>query len=90
MNESKRPLGKHGLTLWSQIKDADEIRAKLVELQEEKIDLDNAITHAVAQARKLGLSWHQIGAELLMSKQGAWEQWHHLDPTPGEAVSAEG
>lgn len=79
MTKSTKPLGKHALTLWTQIKTTDEIRAKLVDLHDEKTDLDNATTHAVAQARKLGLSWDQIGAELLMSKQAAWERWHHLD-----------
>jgi len=85
-------LGRHALTLWTQIKDPDELRDKLVELHDEKIDIDNAITHAVAQGRRLGLSWDQIGAELLMSKQSAWQRWTHLDreASAGERLSGGG
>ena len=74
-----RPLGKHALTLWTQ-KNADEVVRDLGELYSEKLDVENAITNAVARARKLGLSWETIGRELNMSKQAAWERWRQLDP----------
>lgn len=75
----QKTLGRHALTLWTQITDADEIRHKLAELYDERVDLDVAITHAVARARALDLSWDEIGAELLMSRQSAWQRWSHLD-----------
>jgi hypothetical protein len=70
---------KHHLTLWTQLDDAG-IREKLDELRRVTVLLDVDKTHAVAQARKLGLSWEQISRELNVSKQAAWERWHHLDP----------
>ena len=45
-----------------------------------------AVTHAcwerrnaVAQARKSGLSWEDIGRALDMTKQAAWEQFREID-----------
>jgi hypothetical protein len=31
---------------------------------------------AVAEARNAGMSWEAIGAQLCMSRQAAWEQFH--------------
>jgi hypothetical protein len=73
---SARP---HALTLWSQYTDPEEMRRKLGELSDERVALDNAIGHAVARARKLGLSWETIGAELLTSKQAAWQRWRWVE-----------
>lgn len=68
----------HRLTLWTQL-DADEVYEKLDELHDVSIKLDVDTTHAVAQARDLGLSWTQIATPLGITKQAAWERWHHLD-----------
>jgi hypothetical protein len=67
------------LTLWTQF-DAAQITDALAEIHAAKIKLDVDTTHAVAQARKLGLSWDAIGDQLNVSRQAAWERWHHLDP----------
>lgn len=66
------------LTLWTQF-DADEIGEALDDIYAARIKLDVDTTHAVAQARKLGLSWEAIGERLNVTRQSAWERWHHLD-----------
>ncbi len=38
------------------------------------------VADAVTHARQTGTSWEQIGRDLGMSRQAAWERWHHLDP----------
>jgi hypothetical protein len=74
----------HRLTLWTQLDEA-EVREKLDELHHVTVLLDVDKTHAVAQARTLGLSWEDIGRELNVSRQAAWERWHHLDrDRPGD------
>jgi hypothetical protein len=35
--------------------------------------------NAVAEARKAGLSWEDIGRALDMTKQAAWEQFREID-----------
>lgn len=67
------------LTLWTQF-DSDEISEALSEIHAAKIKLEVDTSHAVARARALGLSWEQIARQLSMSKQAAWERWHHLEP----------
>lgn len=37
------------------------------------------VADAVTHARRDGTSWTQIGHDLGMSRQAAWERWHHLD-----------
>lgn len=68
------------LTLWTQLDEA-EVLEKLDELRHVTALLANDKTHAVARARKLGFSWEQIARELNVTKQAAWERWHHLDAT---------
>jgi len=68
----------HRLTLWTQYDEA-EIRDRLSELSHVSTLLDVDKIHAVAQARALGLSWEQIARELNITKQAAWQRWHHLD-----------
>jgi hypothetical protein len=68
----------HRLTLWTQLDEAG-IVEKLDELRHVTAQVEADKTHAVAQARKLKLSWQQIADELNVSKQAAWERWHHLD-----------
>jgi hypothetical protein len=70
------------LTLWTSIRKPDEIREALTEIHDAKIKLDVDTTHAVAQARHLGLTWEDIGHELNMTRQAAWQNWNHLDPSP--------
>ena len=67
------------LELWTQL-DVDGVREKLDELRRVTVQLDVDKTHAVVQARQLDLSWEQIARALNISKQAAWERWHHLDP----------
>lgn len=68
----------HSLELWTQ-KDDAEIRQALGELSDERLALDNALNHAVARARALGLSWREIGIELCISKQAAQHRWAWVD-----------
>jgi hypothetical protein len=68
----------HRTEFWSQLDDV-EIRERLDELSHITVVLENDKTHAVAQARKLNLSWDQIARELNVTRQAAWEKWHHLD-----------
>ena len=58
----------------------DEVKQALGDLYNEQLDSENAKVHAVARARSLGLSWETIARELNMSKQAAWERWHHVEP----------
>jgi hypothetical protein len=68
----------HRLELWTQL-DADEISERLDELHVISVKLEVDKTHAVSRARQLGLSWQQIADQLGVTKQAAWEKWHHLD-----------
>jgi biotin operon repressor len=43
------------------------------------VRLDAGIDDAVTNARRAHVSWEQIGAELGMSRQAAWERWSRLD-----------
>jgi uncharacterized NAD(P)/FAD-binding protein YdhS len=68
------------LTLWTSIRKPSEIREALGEIHDAQIRLQVDMRHAVAQARKLGLSWEDIGDQVGMTRQSAWQRWHHLDP----------
>jgi hypothetical protein len=41
-------------------------------------EAQNELAGCVADARRAGASWQDIGTELHMSRQAAWERWHHL------------
>ena len=69
---------KWALTLWTQ-QDEQEVRRSLAALAADALDVEVAKTHAVARSRALGLSWETIAGELHVSRQSAWERWHHLD-----------
>ena len=73
-----RTDGKWALALWTQ-QDEQEVQESLGELAADALDVETAKMHAVARARRLGLSWETIARELHVSKQSAWERWHHLD-----------
>ncbi len=51
----------------------------LAALHRQAIDLAGDITLAIQRARRAGLTWAKIGAELEMSRQAAWERWSYLD-----------
>jgi hypothetical protein len=51
-------------------------------LQAETERIDERITSLVAAAREYGITWHQIGRVLGMSKQAAWERFGKSDPHP--------
>jgi biotin operon repressor len=38
-----------------------------------------SLEEAITGARGAGVSWERIGRALGMSKQGAWEQFRHLE-----------
>jgi hypothetical protein len=71
-------MSKYSLTLTTRM-GAAQILAHLGDLYSAQLDLDTAKTNAVARARRLDLSWETIGDELNISRQAAWERWHHLD-----------
>jgi hypothetical protein len=66
------------LTLWTQFNVAG-IRLALADIRAAKIKLDVDTTHAVAQGRRLGLSWEEIAQPLNITRQAAWQNWNHLD-----------
>lgn len=76
----------HRLTIWAQF-DEDGIREALTELHQVKLLVSVDELHAVARARKLGLSWEEIGSALNVTKQAAWERWRHLDPVGADAAA---
>jgi imidazolonepropionase-like amidohydrolase len=67
------------MIVWTQFDDAASITEALAELYDAKIKLAVNTDHAVARARKLGLSWEAIGTQLNMSRQAAWEKWAWTD-----------
>lgn len=75
----RSPIYTHRLELWTQ-NDEHEIIEKLDELRHITVELAVDKTHAVARARALGLTWDQIGRELNMTRQAAWERWRHVEP----------
>jgi hypothetical protein len=71
-------LYTHRITLWTQHDEA-EILERLDELRHITAVVEADKINAVARARQLGITWEEIGDELNMSRQAAWERWHHLD-----------
>jgi hypothetical protein len=61
-----------------------EILTVLADCDRARHDLDRAQRFAVARARKLGLTWNVIAAELNMSRQAAWERYRFVDVDPYE------
>ena len=51
-------------------------------LQAETTQIDARITSLVAAGREYGITWQQIGRDLGMSKQAAWEKFGKPDPHP--------
>jgi hypothetical protein len=51
-------------------------------LQAETAAVDARITSLVAAGREYGITWHQIGRVLGISKQAAWEKFGKPDPHP--------
>jgi hypothetical protein len=68
------------ITLYTQLSEADVV-ARLGAAYDLDIRLRNTKLHLVVQARALGISWERIARELNMTRQSAWERWHHVDPT---------
>ncbi len=58
---------------------ADDATRDLAKLHADQIKLDVDTTLVVGRARRLGLSWAQIGDQLNLSKQTAWQRWRYLD-----------
>ena len=56
-----------------------DVLAELGDLHRRQLDVDADRTLTVSRARALGLTWEEIGLELNMTRQSAWERWHHLD-----------
>jgi hypothetical protein len=66
------------MTLYTQLDEAEVIE-RLGAIYDLQIRLANEKLHTVDRARTLGISWERIARELNMSRQAAWEQWHHVD-----------
>lgn len=51
-------------------------------LDAESERIDARITSLVAAGREFGITWHQLGRVLGVSKQAAWERFGKTDPHP--------
>jgi hypothetical protein len=65
-------------------------QAKLNETQAAVAHACHERRNAVAEARKAGLSWEDIGRALDMTKQAAWEQFREIDWKESRAAGDEG
>jgi hypothetical protein len=67
----------------------NDVRSRLAEaleerqrLQAESERIDARITALVADGREYGITWHQLGRVLGVSKQAAWERFGRTDLHP--------